>query len=152
MPSESREQEREPVPLWKQFEQGATVAAEEPVAEPSGRSNGGSSEPLWKQFRKTPETGSGPKDSGSTTDYPLVDLEHSVLGSRGAPNRDLFVRHLFAGNRKEYESTLRKLQRVGTWSEASRVIAQDVFLKNQVNIYSEPAVAFTDAAESKYRS
>lgn len=148
----SREQARSPVPLWKQFEQGAPVSAEERVADSPPRSPGGSSEPLWKQFRSGSERNSSAQSDRSTGDSSLADLEQSVLGSRGARNRELFVRHLFSGNPDEYESTLRKLQDVGSWSEASKVIAQDVFLKHQVNIYSDPAVAFTDAAESRYRN
>ena len=85
------------------------------------------------------------------TNARFEDLEMEVLGPRGARNRELFIRHLFAGDRNEYESTVRKLQSIGTWAEASKVIAQEVFLKHQVNIYSDPAVAFTDAAEMRYR-
>ncbi len=136
-------------PLWKQYEQGGPT--EEPVVEAPAQ-NGASSEPLWKQFRKTPESPARKSSTASGAESPLADLERAVLGARGARNRDLFVRHLFSGDREEYESTLRKLQDVGSWSEASKVIAQDVFLRHQVNIYSDPAVAFTDAAESKYRS
>ena len=145
----SREQEHGSMPIWKQYEQGGSD--DEPVVEPSAR-NGASSEPLWKQFRKTPESSAKTSEASTGADSPLADLERTVLGARGARNRDLFVRHLFSGNRDEYESTLRKLQGVGSWSEASKVIAQEVFLRHQVNIYSDPAVAFTDAAESKYRS
>ena len=147
--------EREAMPLWKQFEQGRPMPADEPVVEPSPSPSRGAGEPLWKQFR----SGSDPQPSGSKSqpirpaaDASIEDLERAVLGSRGARNRDLFVRHLFSGSRNEYESTLRKLQHIGSWSEASKVIAQDVFLRHQVNIYSDPAVAFTDAAESRYRS
>lgn len=152
-PVEMPNREQGPVPLWKQYEQGSPE--DDQVVETSTRASG-SSEPLWKQFRKAPENGSGhaanSKPAAKAPDSPLADLERAVLGARGARNRDLFVRHLFSGDRDEYESTLRKLQNVGSWSEASKVIAQEVFLRHQVNIYSDPAVAFTDAAESKYRS
>lgn len=145
--------ERDPMPLWKQFEQGRPVPADEPVVEPSRSSSAGAGEPLWKQFR----SGADPRPARPESDLTrptasMEDLERAVLGSRGARNRDLFVRHLFSGDRDEYESTLRKLQHIRSWSEASKVIARDVFLKHQVNIYSDPAVAFTDAAESRYRS
>lgn len=147
----SREQERSPVPLWKQFEHGAPVSAEERVADSPRRPADGSSEPLWKQFRSGSESSSSSQSDQPVGDSSLAELEQSVLGARGARNRELFVRHLFSGRPDEYESTLLKLQHVGSWSEASKVIAQDVFLKHQVNIYSDPAVAFTDAAESRYR-
>ncbi len=133
------------MPLWKQFEPG--YGSERTDAEPphADRRNG-SSEPLWKQFRTTSE--SGPRDGAAA----FADLERSVLGERGARNRDLFVKHLFSGRREDYETTLRQLARADSWSQASQIIAQEVFLKHQVNIYSDPAVAFTDAAEAQYRS
>lgn len=82
----------------------------------------------------------------------LSELEVAVLGQRGTRNRDLFVKHLFSGSTDAYEDTLRKLNVAENWSEASQIIAREVFIKHQVNIYSEPAVAFTDAAEAKFRS
>lgn len=141
--------QRDPVPLWKQFEQGRVVKEDEPVVEPS---RGPSGEPLWKQFRSAPESKSVTRPSGRPLpEVPFSELEAEVLGRRGVRNRDLFIRHLFSGDRDAYEAILRKLRSVTSWSEASKVIAQDVFLKYQVNIYSDPAVAFTDAAESRYR-
>ncbi len=141
--------EREPIPLWKQFEQSEVVIKDEHVAQ-SARSGPG--EPLWKQFRGASDTAQTVRSPHRTmTNARFEDLEMEVLGPRGARNRELFIRHLFAGDRNEYESTVRKLQSIGTWAEASKVIAQEVFLKHQVNIYSDPAVAFTDAAEMRYR-
>lgn len=133
------------VPLWKQFERGYQPEEDEPQHEPV-ETVSGPSEPLWKQFRKAPQT--PPPNDGAQ----LTDLEITVLGKRGAKNRDLFVQHLFSGNKQDYESTLRRLAHAGSWSQASQIIAQDVFLKHQVNIYSDPAVTFTDAAEAQYRS
>lgn len=137
------------VPLWKQFEQGRSQTSEDvPVDISTGAS--GTSVPLWKQFRTTsqPEETRTPTPERSA----LADLERAVLGERGARNRDLFVQHLFSGDRRSYEETLRTLQTARSWSEASQIIAREIFLKHQVNIYSDPAVAFTDAVEAQYRS
>jgi hypothetical protein len=79
-------------------------------------------------------------------------LERSVLGDRAARDRDLFVRSLFNGSRDEYEAALDRLSRTQSWSEASRVIANEVFRRHQVNIYSEPAVSFTNAVESRFEA
>ncbi|MEX0600526.1 MAG: hypothetical protein WD021_02480 [Rhodothermales bacterium] len=134
------------VPLWKQFEHGYEPEVDEPQREPAEAVSDSAEQPLWKQFRKAPQA--PPPSDGAK----LTDLERTVLGERGAKNRDLFVQHLFSGKEKDYESTLRRLAHAGSWSQASQIIAQDVFLKHQVNIYSDPAVTFTDAAEAQYRS
>jgi hypothetical protein len=134
------ERSRTAVPLWKQFEGGQTTTAPAPreVQAPTGPS-----EPLWKQFRKESHPLPEPGD--------LPGLEESVLGERGKRNRDLFIRHLFAGSQTEYERTLELLRGAESWSQASQIIAKEVFLKHQVNIYSDPAVAFTDAVEAQFR-
>jgi hypothetical protein len=82
----------------------------------------------------------------------LTALEQSVLGERNPPQRDMYVRQLFAGSEAAYERVLRRLDEVDTWSRASQLIAQDVFRKHKVNIYSDAAVRFTNAVESRFRA
>jgi hypothetical protein len=159
-----------PLPLWKQFEKGVGVTSEPPSAfsskgEPAADGPAASGDqPLWKRFR--PESGGGApagdeiKQAASGRERvgavsgadDLSALERSVLGERGRRNREVFLSHLFSGSKEDYEATLRQLQRASSWSEASQIIAREVFLKHQVNIYSGPAVAFTDAAEAQYGS
>lgn len=79
-------------------------------------------------------------------------MEQAVLGQVGSHNRDLFIRHLFNGDRTGYEQVLGRLDAAATWTDASKIIASEVFRKNQVNIYSDPAVLFTDAVEARYRA
>ncbi len=80
----------------------------------------------------------------------LADIEYAVLGERGGRNRGLFVECLFQGREDAYEAVLQRLHGARDWSEASQTIASDVFMKYQVNIYSPPAVAFTEAVEARY--
>ena len=82
---------------------------------------------------------------------PLEDLEQSVLGSYGANSRDMFVEHLFGGSSEAYESMLANLKALNSWEEASGVIAEEVFKKHQVNIYSPAAIMFTESIEEQYR-
>ncbi len=160
-----------PVPLWKQFERAPHPTTESAPTRSSRSSEirgaespsaTTSDQPLWKQFRPEGDAGLRSSEPGrSVSEGPvptrprasdLTTLERTVLGERGARNRDLFLRHLFAGSRDEYERTLRQLETASSWTEASQIIAREVFLKHQVNIYSDPAVAFTDAAEAQYGS
>ena len=101
----------------------------------------------WRASESIP----GSASDASAHARALEDLERSVLGQKGIRNRSLFLRHLFSGSERAYEDTLRKLYAAESWSEASQIIAREVFLKHQVNIYSDPAVAFTDAAEARFR-
>jgi hypothetical protein len=82
----------------------------------------------------------------------LRTLEQRVLGPSGTPHRDQFVRHLFAGSQRAYEQALHHLEAASDWPTASRIIAEEVFRQHRVNIYSDPAVTFTNAVERRFRT
>ncbi len=143
------------VPLWQQFRQktssGQTVAAADraktPPVKPAPAPKGSPEPqkvPLWMQFRKQSE----PAVVG---DPGLAALEREVLGEPGIQNRDVFIRNLFGGNKAAYETVLKSLHEAHSWAEASKIVAEEVFKKYQVNIYGETAVAFTDAVEKRFR-
>ncbi len=126
------------IPLWKKFMHEAAAPADH--VEPAEAPEAGAL-PLWMQFRS-------PTDA-QTTD--LRSLERSILGEKAALDRSRFVTHLFSGSQEAYEQVLRRLYTAPTWTQASQIIAQDVFKAHQVNIYSAAAIAFTNAVEARYR-
>lgn len=130
------EPQREPVTVSRQ---------PEPVRTPRNESTDGTRQPLWQRFRSTTR-----KERSPARD--VADLERVVLGEKGVKERDAFIAHLFGGSEDEYRTIVCDLHDAQDWSEASRVIAEDVFKRHQVNIYSEPAVAFTNAVEARFRS
>ena len=77
-------------------------------------------------------------------------IEQAVLGENGVRQRDLFVNHLFARSIDAYERVLRQLHATPSWPEASKIIAEDVFRTFKINIYSDPAILFTDTVEAGY--
>lgn len=160
-------------PRWKQFRTGSPTAATEEVLENAAATertpaeNGAPAEietatqpepsvpifTLEQSHSVLPENESVVSDtSADAGEAPtaLTRLEHTVLGERGARNRDLFVRCLFQGKEQAYEAVLERLEDARDWSEASQTIANEVFLKHHVNIYSPPAVTFTEAVEARY--
>ena len=152
-PAPEPQEEEGPVPLWKQFRprtrgvpqrpkgRRTPVPPKKPSPSPSSREE---DVPRWKQFRTGSPEASNSKDE-------LDSLEREVLGRRGQSNRSLFLNQLFGGSEQEYRRVLHKLRGIGSWSQASRVIGKEIFKKNKVNIYSDAAVAFTDAVQSRYR-
>jgi hypothetical protein len=66
--------------------------------------------------------------------------------------RKEFIKHLFGGDAGKYATVLHTLENAGSWTEASQIIARDVFRPSRVNIYGEHAVAFTDAVEARFRA
>ena len=135
-PSPYGTQDTEPVfadsPRYEPPQYGVSDAPDAPIADPD-------------------ETQFAPENYPEPELSPLETLEHSVLGSFGASNRDMFVEHLFAGSEQGYEHLLGALQELGSWDEASQLIAEEVFKKHQVNIYSPAAIMFTESIEEQYR-
>lgn len=99
-------------------------------------------QPLFKEVPDQP--------AADRTLSPLESKEIKVLGP-GANNREMFVEHLFSGSYPEYERLLNRLSDTDTWEEASRIIAEDVFKRFQINIYSPAAILFTESVEEQYR-
>jgi hypothetical protein len=137
-------------PLWKRLANPAdtATAAPGPTADAA---------PLWAQFSQEtaqPVPSSAPVASSRLPptlrdDAPLDALELSVLGTSDPDRRTWYTEELFSGNAADYRYTLLQLDAVRTWTAATDIIARDVFRKHSVNIYSEPAVTFTDAVEAQ---
>ncbi|MEP0547322.1 MAG: hypothetical protein ABJF88_10355 [Rhodothermales bacterium] len=142
-PADVDEPEAEPdaAPLWKRF---FGRPDERPAAPPLPARSDSVSPDLVPQEPARPER---PARASS-----LEELERRVLGASTSGQRTRFVKHLFAGDAGKYATVLHTLDDVDTWTEASQVIARDVFRPFRVNIYSEHAVAFTDAVEARFRA
>ncbi len=161
-------------PLWKRFQGGGPT----PSRDTSGNGTGASQQPLWAQFRggqneplseamsrdatspsnasptsPTHETSNaspaGPSPSASPTE--LEALEQEILGTSNPPHRAVYVRQLFNGDQTAYRQVLQHLRTADSWGEASQIIASDIFRTYKVNIYSDAAVHFTNAVESRFR-
>ncbi len=146
-----------PVPRWKQYQQDKTRTPSEPQRGRGGlartldqahsHSSSREAQPRWMQYRSEakPEASDAPSASMA-----LAVVEDAVLGEVGALNRDVFVNHLFAHSIDHYERVLHYLHVASTWAEASQIIAEEVFRRHQVNIYSDAAILFTDTAEARF--
>jgi len=162
--------DREDVPLWKQFQQGKTSGTERPDSNDRSEQAGQRQEPLWAQFRagrderlseavagdrdggegagRTSESGGASSDSRGEA---LERLERAVLGRVNPSHRGVYIQQLFGGDETNYRQVLRRLAEADSWGEASQLIASDIFRAHKVNIYSDAAVHFTNAVEERFR-
>ena len=153
----SSEQTQGPVPRWKQYQQDKTHTPSEPkrargglartLEETHSHASSREAQPRWMQYRSEAEPEASAAASASMD---LAVVEDAVLGEAGALNRDVFVNNLFAHSIDHYEQVLRYLHVAPTWAEASQIIAEEVFRRHQVNIYSDAAILFTDTAEARF--
>jgi len=54
------------------------------------------------------------------------------------------VEELFDGSERAYQESLREIAEKNTWKNASKLIEQNIFKRNMIDVYSEAAVDFTD--------
>ena len=134
-------------PLWRRIARQQGVEVIETAADEAPAESGAA--PLWQRFA-TPASAPLVRDAPAPARPPgsLDDVERRVLGDGADDRRDGFVADLFGGSADDYHRTLLALDGARTWTEATQIIARDVFQKHRVNIYSDPAVAFTDAVEA----
>jgi hypothetical protein len=164
-----------PAPMWKQFEQNLPRRSGETTTGQEGEA-----QPLWAQFQKrtssthsssthsetdapssspsrsepdhsTPDPSPSGSPSASSDDDELSALEQGVFGPTKPPKRSVYIQKLFHGDEEAYRRALERLRTTESWSEASQVIASDVFRAHQVNIYSDAAVHFTNAVEAAFK-
>ncbi len=169
MPPADAEQTQGAVPRWKQFQlqqSSPPKPAPKPAKKPQPTrgishtpdkaqppSFAQDARPRWMQYRAEHET-TAPAALAAEPARPaptdIALIERAVLGEAGAGQRDLFVNHLFARSIDAYERVLRQLHATPSWPEASKIIAEDVFRVFKINIYSDPAILFTDTVEAGY--
>ena len=130
----------EGAPLWKRFF-GRSDEASAPLPAPAER----------KPLASDPVSAPAPSDRPARASS-LEELERTVLGASTSGQRSRFVKHLFGGDAGKYATVLHALAATDTWTEASQIIARDVFRPFRINIYGEHAVAFTDAVEARFRT
>ncbi|MEZ4701837.1 MAG: hypothetical protein R2834_15980 [Rhodothermales bacterium] len=179
-PSVAKAPAHEQKPLWQQFQQanGGSKPSAPPAAQPASPApQPDAAVPLWQRFQKPAdakkETPPAPaRENGhvaaparpqpapqapatapayTPTLQDLAQLERQVLGAQGMTNRSVFIEHLFMGSSADYAKTLNELRHVPDWAQASQLIADRVFKRHQVNIYSPAALMFTESVEAQYR-
>ena len=116
-------------------------------AEPTQTQVGDATQAETNQAEPPTEDSTTPPPSSMT----LEQLEFSVLGLYGTGNRALFIEHLFSGSPQNYQRLLQQLHNTASWSEASNLIAEEIFKKYNVNIYSPAAIMFTESVEEQYK-
>lgn len=63
------------------------------------------------------------------------------------PNFETFVVEIFLNDELDFYKHLENIVAYDQWRSAGRYITRDVFGRNRIDLYSEPAVMFTDAVQ-----
>lgn len=136
-------------PLWARFRHDRDERLSDAVSNASGSAS--TPDQDVSSSPSTPRSSAQSSSSSTQSDGELEALEEQALGVSNPPHRAVYVRQLFGGDQTAYRQVLQRLSEANSWGEASQIIASDIFRAHKVNIYSDAAVHFTNAIESRFR-
>lgn len=138
---------------------------EDPAEEKEGEEQ--EDEPMWQQFLRPDQMDVLMGDSNDEEDE-LVDEEslfHESLVVDDDSEEDMdpglvdfligkesvFIKQIFSGKKKKYRSALEEIQAQDDWESASEFIHEKVFSPNEVDMFSDIAVEFTDRLQTYFQ-
>jgi hypothetical protein len=136
------EEDDDDTPMWQSFLQRSD--AEEEPAFQFDEDYAESSE-FFEQDEE-PEEGPTPGFQLQNEDDELI---HELSGWMG-DDRKQYVVELFDGSEAAYEKAILDIMEFGNWKSASKYLEHEIFKRNQVDVYSEAAVDFTDRLHSYF--
>ncbi|MEX0723715.1 MAG: hypothetical protein WD053_07550 [Gracilimonas sp.] len=128
-------------------------------------------EPMWQQFLRPDQMDVLMGGKKTSDDELLMDedtLVESIVDEEDTNEADekevdlpelkeflvgqekLFTKEIFKGKKKKYTEALSKIQELDSWDEASDFLEKNVFLPNEVDMFSETAVDFTDKLQTYF--
>ncbi|HET6528481.1 MAG TPA: hypothetical protein VFG39_06990, partial [Balneolaceae bacterium] len=78
------------------------------------------------------------------------ERERKELLSLLSDDQNIFITEIFGGSERAFDKAVEKIVTFDNWRSASKFIEKGVFKRNHVNMYSEPAVNFTDRLQTYF--
>ncbi|MFN2373503.1 MAG: hypothetical protein ABR545_06785, partial [Cyclonatronaceae bacterium] len=179
--TESQAKNDEVRPLVDRFKNDEAAAiesydktTEETAADTAGSTGGSNPEtlPIWKRFIsaassvRMPELGKGNEDKpladrfsqpDDEYDYELdIDISNPLrideIKKTLEDKKKYYIKRFFKDDQAAFNTVIRDLAEMETWSEAGPYITKNVFKKNKIDPYSDEAVNFIDRLQSYFTS
>ncbi|MCH8494304.1 MAG: hypothetical protein LAT57_01560 [Balneolales bacterium] len=125
--------------------------------------------PIWQRFLSADEddeandtdetieiSGDSNKNTSETSAHSIatpgaqLNEEARLLLSYLNQNKQLFIDELFAGDTQFFYDSLNKVAGFDTWSQAGRHLTREIFIPNDIDMYSGEAVLFVDLLQQYY--
>lgn len=167
--AEKRKAEKEKKASKAEEEEMDDLVADEPDEDLVAEDSDDGEEPMWRQFLRPDQMDLLMGGKKSSDDDLLMDEEtlvDNLVDEEDAENEEeiddpdlkdflvgqekLFTKEIFKGKKKKYTESLNKIQELDSWDEASDFLEKNVFSENDVDMFSETAVDFTDKLQSYF--
>lgn len=145
------------------------LVAEEPNEDLISEDSEEGEEPMWQQFLRPDQMDVLMGGKKSSEDELMMDEETLVdnLVDEEEPENEeevtvpdlkdflvgqekLFTKEIFKGKKKKYTESLKKIQELDSWDEASDFLEKNVFSDEEIDMTSETAVDLTDKLQSYF--
>lgn len=167
--AEKRKAEKEKKASKAEEEEMDDLTADEPDEDLIAEDSDEGEEPMWQKFLRPDQMDLLMGGKKSSDDDLLMDEEtlvDNLVDEEDAENEEeidnpdlkdflvgqekLFTKEIFKGKKKKYTESLNKIQELDSWDEASDFLEKNVFSENDVDMFSETAVDFTDKLQSYF--
>jgi len=144
---EDEDEDETGVPMWKSF-----LESDNPDDEPSFYFDEGSDESTGglNEFNDDEDEINETPVISISGEASKIDDEIEHLSKWLAADYDRFLHEIFNDSKLAWEQALIDLTVFDDWKSASRYLQNEIFNKNQIDIYSEIAVDFTDYLHSYF--
>ena len=164
--------EAEEVPMWQRYMSDSEEEPEEAEMEDEDQQHSEEEDRDYidsyfeeesdESKRDADEPDAGPTlDEEGFIDEPIIDLteedegtdrerERRALMAFLSDDKSYFVEEIFGGDEMAYMNALEDLTNFSQWRSASKYISSEIFRRNFIDIYSEPAVDFTDRLQTYF--
>jgi hypothetical protein len=105
--------------------------------------------PIWQRFVDSEDSFEVSQPTEKPTPQNVRERQNA-LEQYLQNNEDYFVETLFGGSTQAYRKSLGNISRQENWNEAYRIIDQQIFKPNRINMYSREAVDFTDRLQTYF--
>ncbi|MEX0928297.1 MAG: hypothetical protein WD266_11285 [Balneolales bacterium] len=137
---EIKSDDREALPMWRRF-----VPDDDPDAGEDTREE--EPDPPYEPEAGTTEE---PEPDQAVPEPPVRKSEPGDIFTHIDNDKDYFVENLFGGDEEVFHDVLEELGSCKKWKDAAAYLTENVFRRNFIDIYSEPAVDFTDRLQEYF--
>jgi hypothetical protein len=141
---ENTTQQEADEPIWRRFvsntdrdDQQTSEGEQQQDSESAPEHNGDDGYQLNELFKE---------DNGNLDHESAQHLNQYLEGKR-----QYFIREVFRGSLSAYEQAIKTLAACEDWQEAYPYIDRQIFDRNDIDLYSRPALEFTDTMQSYFQ-
>lgn len=128
-----------------------SISAETVHKQPKKNTAKPAKKPIWQQFAETNSNESKVNQKAERTENnATINTNAELLKQHLNDKEHVFIKELFNGSSTDYKKSISNIAEQKNWNQAIKVIKNNIFERNNVNVYSKTAADFIDRLQSYF--